>query len=202
MECNSVEYDKIAEEIFAPIYPDIASAMIERTGVKEGELLDAGCGGGHLGLALMKQGNFELTMTDIREEALKIAEERAEGQNVQAEYVQSDISSLPFSDDSFDLIVSRGSMPFWDEQIKAFSEIHRVLKPGGWAYIGGGLGGEKHQKRIREFMRQRQVEPVCFDRSKSKALTTEEYIALFESWNAPWKVVENEAEGRWFLFSK
>lgn len=202
MECNSVEYDKIAEEIFAPIYPDIASAMIERTGVKEGRLLDAGCGGGHLGLALMKQGNFELTMTDIREEALKIAEERAEGQKVQAEYVQSDIAGLPFSDDSFDLIVSRGSMPFWDEQIKAFTEIHRVLKPGGWAYIGGGLGGEKHQKRIREFMRQRQVEPVCFDRSKSKALTTEEYISLFKSWNAPWKVIENEAEGRWFLFSK
>ena len=35
MECNSVEYDKIAEEIFAPIYPDIAAVMIERTGIKE-----------------------------------------------------------------------------------------------------------------------------------------------------------------------
>ena len=202
MECNSVEYDKIAEEIFAPIYPDIAAVMIERTGIKEGKLLDAGCGGGHLGLALMKQGNYELTMTDIREEALKIAEKRADEQQVRAEYVQSDIENLPFEDDSFDLIVSRGSMPFWDEQVKAFTEIYRVLKPGGWAYIGGGLGGEKHQKRIREFMRQRQVEPVCFDRSKSKALKTEEYTALFDSWNARWKVVENEAEGRWFLFGK
>lgn len=202
MECNSKEYDKIAEEIFAPIYPDIAEAILDRTGVRKGRLLDAGCGGGHLGLALMKQGDFTLHMTDISEDGLRIARKRAEEQKVEAEYIRSDISCLPFLEESFDLVVSRGSMPFWEEQVKAFEEIYRVLKPGGWAYIGGGLGGEKHQERIFKFMKERQIEPVCFDRSKSKALTTEEYINLFEKWKAPWKVIENHGEGRWFIFGK
>jgi len=38
------------------------------------------------------------------------------------------------------LIVSRGSVFFWEDKTKAFKEIYRVLKPNGITYIGGGFG--------------------------------------------------------------
>jgi hypothetical protein len=38
------------------------------------------------------------------------------------------------------LVVSRGSLWFWDDQVKGPQEIYRVLKPGGVAFVGGGLG--------------------------------------------------------------
>ncbi len=36
--------------------------------------------------------------------------------------------------------MSRGSIFFWRDQATALREIMRVLKPGGWAYLGGGSG--------------------------------------------------------------
>ena len=201
MNINSTEYDKIAEGIFGPIYIDIAKVIIETTDIKKGNLLDLGCGGGHLGFAMNELGDYTLNFSDIREEALKIAKERAEEKCINASYIQSDVHDLQMDDNSFDIVVSRGSMPFWDDQVKAFSEIYRVLNPGGWAYIGGGLGGKKHQARIRA-MKKANGGPDCCDRSKSKSLSTDEYIELFKKWGAEYKVVENEDEGRWFLFQK
>ena len=201
MNINSKEYDKIAEGIFGPIYIDIAKAIIMRTKVHKGELLDLGCGGGHLGYAMNELGEYTLCFSDIRSEALEIAKERAEEKSINATYIQSDVHDLQMEDNSFDIVVSRGSMPFWDDQVKAFSEIYRVLKPGGWAYIGGGLGGAKHQERIRA-MKKANGGPDCCDRSKSKSLSTDEYIELFKKWGVEYKVVENYDEGRWFLFQK
>jgi len=38
------------------------------------------------------------------------------------------------------LMVSRGSFLFWEDLVQAFEEINRVLKIGGVAFIGGGMG--------------------------------------------------------------
>ena len=54
--------------------------------------------------------------------------------------VLGDVHSIPFDDDSMDLVVSRGSVFFWSDRTRAFSECRRVLRPGGKAYIGGGFG--------------------------------------------------------------
>ncbi len=202
MNCNSLEYDKIAEGVFAPIFPDIAKAIVRRTDIHQGKLLDVGCGGGHLGLALLKEGDYEATFLDIQETAIDIAARHAEERGVNARFVRSDVAALPFPDESFDLVASRGSMPFWEEQEKAFRELFRVLRPGGAAYVGGGLGGRAHQERIRAFMKEHKKGPSCMDRSQSKALSTEAYIALFRELGAEWEVIENEDEGRWFLFRK
>ena len=43
------EFDDIAENIFLPIYEVIATDLLEETGVVSGQMLDIGCGGGHLG---------------------------------------------------------------------------------------------------------------------------------------------------------
>ncbi len=53
---------------------------------------------------------------------------------VKAERVElryGDAATLPFTNDTFDKVVSIHSLYFWPEPIKAFAEILRVLKPGG-----------------------------------------------------------------------
>jgi SAM-dependent methyltransferase len=57
---------------------------------------------------------------------------------------------MPFTDGAVDLVVSRGSLPFWENRSRAFREIYRVLKPGGVAYVGGGFGTEQIKSRVFE----------------------------------------------------
>lgn len=56
---DPASFEIIARTIFAPVYPVIASQIIEATGITSGFCLDIGCGGGHLGMAVAKFGNFE-----------------------------------------------------------------------------------------------------------------------------------------------
>jgi len=48
----------------------------------------------------------------------------------------ADVRHLPFTDSSFDLIYSMGTVEHFDETQAAIEEIRRVLKPGGRAIIG------------------------------------------------------------------
>lgn len=49
------------------------------------------------------------------------------------------VESLPFPDETFDLVLARDAMRFWHNEPKAFSEINRVLKDRGVAHLGSGL---------------------------------------------------------------
>ena len=49
--------------------------------------------------------------------------------------VKMDVHDIPFESDSFDCAFCNHVMEHVDDDIKAMSEICRVLKPGGWAII-------------------------------------------------------------------
>ncbi len=49
--------------------------------------------------------------------------------------VKMDVHDIPFNDNTFDVVFCNHVMEHVDDDIKAMSEIHRVLKPGGWAII-------------------------------------------------------------------
>jgi ubiquinone/menaquinone biosynthesis C-methylase UbiE len=61
--------------------------------------------------------------------------------------------NLPLPDRSVDLVVSRGSIFFWDDPAKGIAEVYRVLRPGGEAMIGGGRGKHYPEWARREFSR-------------------------------------------------
>lgn len=50
-------------------------------------------------------------------------------------FVQADAAHLPLVEESVDVVVSRSSFGYWREHETALTEILRVLKPGGVAYI-------------------------------------------------------------------
>lgn len=49
--------------------------------------------------------------------------------------VKMDVHAIPFDDHTFDVVFCNHVMEHVDDDIKAMSEIHRVLRPGGWAII-------------------------------------------------------------------
>ncbi|MCL5959381.1 MAG: class I SAM-dependent methyltransferase [Chloroflexi bacterium] len=49
-------------------------------------------------------------------------------------------TELPFADGSFDLVVFRGGLFFWEERVPIVKEAYRVLAAGGLAMVGGGFG--------------------------------------------------------------
>ena len=210
METEGFPYDEIAEKFFSPVYPVIADAILEKTGIGGGQLLDLGCGGGHLGFELLQRGNFSAAVfADANPEALKAAKRRGAERGFDAimETSLQDACALDLPHENFDLVVSRGSMPFWDDQRAAFSGIYRLLAPGGWAYIGGGLGNAQLAEDIKTAMREEREKhggegPRCFDRKDSKTLADEEYRALFAETDAELAIVNNDDEGHWIILSK
>ena len=84
-----------------------------------------------------------------------------------------DVKKLPLEDNYADVIVSRGSFQFWGNIEKGFSEIHRVLKPGGNAFIGRGFPPNL-SLAIAQDIRAKQ-------NKKISTYDVETYVELFES---------------------
>lgn len=136
------EFDSLAKEVFAPIYPLIAAQTIEKAGFNEGTCLDVGTGSGYLGLNIAKISDFKVMAMDNNSDSIEVLKENILqwGLDSQVKALLGDVHDIPLATDSVQLVVSRGSMFFWDETITAFNEIYRVLSPKGVGFIGGGFG--------------------------------------------------------------
>ncbi len=135
-------FDKIARTILKNVYPYLALQIKQDYGITKGVCVDAGAGGAYLSVELAKITDLQIKALDIDPEAIKIAERniRESGQSGKVQTVLADVQKMPFADASVDLVVSRGSFMFWPDKVKAFREVWRILKPGGAALIGGGVG--------------------------------------------------------------
>jgi SAM-dependent methyltransferase len=158
------EFDQIAREVFAPIYPYLAQQVKEDYKVTQGVAVDAGSGPGYWAIELAKITKLKVYAVDLDPEAVMIVRRNAQKAGVEGrvEAVEGNVQKMPFAEGFADLVVSRGSYPFWKDRVAAFREIHRILKPGGVAYIGGGLGSlipDEERTRIRDIMDARKIGP-------------------------------------------
>jgi ubiquinone/menaquinone biosynthesis C-methylase UbiE len=157
MSYNPRNFDDLAKTVFAPLHPVIAQQIVNRCKIKEGICIDVGSGPAPLAIALAKITNMKIYALDISEEMCKIAKENVKESRLSGKIIPilGDVEDMPFSDDFADLIVSRGSVFFWDDKVKVFKEIYRVLKPSGMAYIGGGFGIAELRDKIAKEMEKR-----------------------------------------------
>jgi SAM-dependent methyltransferase len=81
----------------------------------------------------------EIVGIDISDVAVRQATERASAAGLNAKYFVMDAESLEFPDQSFDLICSAAVLHHLDLR-RAYSEIARVLRPGGHAIFMEPLG--------------------------------------------------------------
>nr|WP_289230774.1 methyltransferase domain-containing protein [Candidatus Korarchaeum cryptofilum] len=88
----------------------------------------------------------EVIGIDVSEDMIRIARKNAEGKNVK--FLVGDANKMPFEDDSFDLVVSTGSLHHWRNPVNVLNEIYRVLRPGRKALIYD-LWGEAPKELLR-----------------------------------------------------
>lgn len=152
-----LDFEKTTKEVFAPVYPVIAKQIKDRTQIANGLCLDVGAGTGHLGIELAKITNLEVYLLDQSQDMLSIADQNiaSNGLESRVKTVLGDVHSIPIKDQYVDLVISRGSLFFWEDKKKAFREIYRVLTPGGTAYVGGGFGTGELKRKIDVEMQKR-----------------------------------------------
>ncbi|GHV80371.1 hypothetical protein AGMMS49944_21620 [Spirochaetia bacterium] len=148
-EAKAREFDKIAGEVFVPIYPVIAAGLLELGGIYSGRCVDIGSGGGHLGLAAAALFQGEIILLDSNPYALELAKERIREGRISV--LCADVHDMPIPSGSVDMVISRGAMWFWDKQ-RSLAEIWRILAPAGAALIGGGYGSPAMKAAIYRVM--------------------------------------------------
>ncbi len=142
-------------------YPTVAQDVIAYCGVHGDRVwLDVGSGAGGLGLALLeKLPASTMVLMDPNAGALG----QALGSALQRDCLGRTVAvvgaaeAIPLPDESVDVVVSRGSFYFWRDRAQGLREVWRVLRPGGRAMIGGGLGSGYPQWARHEFVRRRRA---------------------------------------------
>lgn len=96
------------------------------------EILDAGCGTGLVGVALVAMGRERIVGFDLSEGMLQ----RSAARGVYAELHQGSLlERLPFDDGRFGSVVSVGVFTLGHVEGAAFDELARVTTPGGHVSI-------------------------------------------------------------------
>lgn len=126
-----------------PIYPLLAQQFMDDYGLDDGVCLDIGTGNGYVGTEIGKITRMNIYFIDIETKALDFARRTVAEAEMDNEvfFVEADVcKGLPMADNFADFIISRGSLWFWEDRVKGLAEVYRVLKVGGTALVGGGLG--------------------------------------------------------------
>ena len=99
---------------------------------KRERVLDAGGGTGRITLLLAKLG-YQVTLVDLSPGMLAIAREKLqkEGLEHKVEIKEADICSMPFSDETFGLVICLHGPFCYADSPKVATEFTRVLKRGG-----------------------------------------------------------------------
>jgi ubiquinone/menaquinone biosynthesis C-methylase UbiE len=100
--------------------------------------LEIGAGTGYFSLNLLQMGIVkEATCTDISPGMVTTLGANAERLGLQVRAARADAESLPFADQSFDLVLGHAVLHHLPDLRRAFAEFHRVLRPGGRIVFAG-----------------------------------------------------------------
>ncbi len=103
-----------------------------------GRSLEIGAGTGYFSLNLLNAGVVrEATCTDISPGMVSVLGSNAQRLGLDVRTARADAESLPFPDDSFDLVLGHAVLHHLPDLDRAFSEFHRVLAPGGRLAFAG-----------------------------------------------------------------
>jgi SAM-dependent methyltransferase len=97
-------------------------------------VLDVGCGPGWLTVQYARAG-AQVTAVDLTQRAVTLTRTFLELQGLSAMVDQANAEQLPFSDASFDLVVSSGVLHHTPDTPRAIRECWRVLRPNGAAKL-------------------------------------------------------------------
>ncbi|MEU5216605.1 class I SAM-dependent methyltransferase [Streptomyces sp. NPDC020807] len=111
--------------VFQPFAADLAARA---AALRPRCVLELAAGTGALTSALRSAvPSAEVTATDLNEDMVAFGSARCSG----ATWRQADAQRLPFPDGGFDLVACQFGVMFFPDRVGAFTEVRRVLTPGG-----------------------------------------------------------------------
>jgi ubiquinone/menaquinone biosynthesis C-methylase UbiE len=123
------------DDWYLAYYPYLA-AYLDDLRVEGKKVLEIGLGFGTVGQALAERG-ARYTGADIAAGPVAMMQDRLRwlGRGDELTAVQTSALELPWADESFDVVVSIGCLHHTGDLPRALSEVHRVLVPGGVAFV-------------------------------------------------------------------
>lgn len=106
--------------------------LVKFDGYEGKKVLEVGCGAA-VDLARFARGGAVVTGVDLASSAIELARANFQQQGLSGEFHVADGESLPFEDDTFDLVYAHGVVQYTANPQKLVDECRRVLKPGGEA---------------------------------------------------------------------
>lgn len=121
-------------EILHPGGYALTKKTAELCGLKENmSVLDVSSGRGTQAIYYAKTFGVNVTGLDISRDMIKTATERSmqDGVNEKVKFVLGDSQSLPFADNTFDVVINECAVGIPNDSQKVLNEMFRVAKPGG-----------------------------------------------------------------------
>jgi ubiquinone/menaquinone biosynthesis C-methylase UbiE len=123
------------------------------------DVLEVAPGPGYFAIEMARLDRLHVTGLDISHTFVEIAREHARQAGVSVDFQQGNVSSMPFTDASFDLIICQAAFKNFSQPGKAFDEMYRVLRGGGMAVIQD-MWKEAPDATIRQEVNAMQLGPV------------------------------------------
>ncbi len=195
-------------EILHPGGFKLTKRTAELCDLKEGmKVLDVSSGRGTQSVYYAKTFGVQVTGLDISQEMIDTATKRAkeEGLSEQVKFVLGDSQNLPFSDNSFDIVINECAVGIPDNSQKVLDEMLRVVKPNGAVAIHESTWRKKlsaiEKQEISERYGTTPLEFREWMEMLQKAGTTD-IISEFDEWSKPemfWKIRKNRDVKHWFF---
>ena len=119
-------------------------------GIAPHEMLDAGCGGGRNAAKLLEKYP-EAKLTALDYSTVSVEKTREFNHDAvtagRCAVVEGSVAKLDFEDGRFDLVTAFETVYFWPGLTDCFTEVCRVLKPGGTFLIINESNGEDAASR-------------------------------------------------------
>src|ERR1700752_917932 len=130
---ETAQYWTRYSDTIARMLAPLTEVLIERAGIHEGQsVLDVAGGAGEpsLTIAGVVGATGSVTCTDAIGEIVEAAQKEAQRRGLKnVQFRQCPADSLPFADDSFDVVVSRLGVMLFPDPFAAMREMLRVVKP-------------------------------------------------------------------------
>jgi ubiquinone/menaquinone biosynthesis C-methylase UbiE len=187
-------------------------ALTKRTaelgGLKKGiKVLDVSSGRGTQSIFYAKEFDVDVTGIDIDDEMVRSASQAAkkEGLDTQVRFKKGDSQSLPFGDNSFDVVINECAVGIPDDSQKVLDEMVRVAKVGGAVLM--------HESTWRKKLSDAEKEEFS-ERYGTTPLELEEWLGMLrkagaknvhyevEQWSKPemfWKIRKDRDVKHWFF---
>ena len=124
-----VAAQRVLDAMFKPLQDGLVDAV---SVVGAGQVLDVGCGAGSTTLAVARLlgSNGRCVGVDISEPLIAAARARAARESTPARFIRADALWHPFEPASFDMIISRFGVMFFDDSVGAFANLRHAARDG------------------------------------------------------------------------